>query len=549
MKSIQSKIIILTIIGIVFSSTIIGGLGLLNFQQVIDDDSVKIVNLTCNEKAEELNNILRRIEQSVEILSVYAIDNLTDVGKLATDQEYLEQYTKKLDELGLTIANETSGAVAVYARFNPNISNPKAGFFKVLNTESGQFEDFELTDFTQYRPGDVEHVGWYYIPVNQGKAVWMQPYYNKNIDVYMISYVIPIYKDSKTVGVVGMDIDFNYITAKSDSIQIYDTGYAFLTDEDFRVVYSKEEKKGTLIQELSQSLAEADDKSLTRVDTLYKYTANGVKRKVAFQKLENGMVLAVTAPVSEIDRNKYSLVWKILVIEIFMALLFLFLAWVISATIVKPLRELNVAAKEIANGNLDIELTCKSKDEVGTLSESLRQTAYQLKTRIDYINNLAYLDKLTGVRNNTAYLQKVSQIKEKMLEGNCQFAIFVVDVNGLKFINDNYGHDQGNTLIITASEVLSEVFGEDHVYRIGGDEFTVLLEEEDIGSFQEWETRFREKLQCQDGKIRLSAAIGGAVYDADKDDVYENVFQRADGRMYEQKTQMKQRGENSTVES
>ena len=59
---------------------------------------------------------------------------------------------------------------------------------------------------------DTEHVGWYYIPVKNGKATWMDPYLNSNVNVYMISYVVPIMIDNEAIGVVGMDIDFNPVS-------------------------------------------------------------------------------------------------------------------------------------------------------------------------------------------------------------------------------------------------------------------------------------------------------------------------------------------------
>ncbi|MBQ8413536.1 MAG: PDC sensor domain-containing protein, partial [Lachnospiraceae bacterium] len=239
MKSIQTKITSLIIIGIVISSLIVGGVGILSFKKAMDKDSMEIMNLTCSEKAKDLNNTFVRIEQSVEIMANHAVDNLESVERLSTDEEYLKQYTKLIEELGYTIVNETDGAIAVYIRFNPDITSPTAGFFKVRNPETGKYENFELTDFSIYSPDDAEHVGWYYIPVGNGAPTWMQPYYNDNIDIYMISYVIPIYKDGTLIGIVGMDIDFEFVTDSIDAIHIYDTGHALLTDNALCVLYSE----------------------------------------------------------------------------------------------------------------------------------------------------------------------------------------------------------------------------------------------------------------------------------------------------------------------
>ena len=86
-----------------------------------------------------------------------------------------------------------------------------------------------------YDPSDVEHVGWYYIPVQNGKETWMEPYLNSNIGVYMISYVIPIEVDGESIGIIGMDIDFSEFTDTIDSLSIFDSGYGFLVNESGKV--------------------------------------------------------------------------------------------------------------------------------------------------------------------------------------------------------------------------------------------------------------------------------------------------------------------------
>ena len=133
--------------------------------------------------------------------------------------------------------------------------------------------------------------------------------------------------------------------------------------------------------------------------------------KIVYQTLKNDMCLGVMVPVSEINQNRNKLMVEILIMTILIALVFILAARTIAKAIIRPLRTLNVAAKEIAAGNLDVSLACDSKDEVGALSEILTETVNQLKNRIEYINELAYIDILTGVKNNTAYSEEVDKIK------------------------------------------------------------------------------------------------------------------------------------------
>lgn len=546
MKSIQTKITLLILTVIVVCSCVIGSAGIISSKLVIEKDSAKIMSLMCSDKAKELNNTLSRIEQSVEILSVHSINNIESTDKLS-DSDYIEDYIKNIDELSYTVACETKGAVAVYLRFNPDLTTPDAGFFRVWNPETNDFESNEITDLSAYSPGDFEHVGWYYTPVRNGKATWLGPYYNSNINIYMISYVIPIYKGNVLIGIVGMDIDFGYVKQLVDSISAYDTGYAFLADNDFRIAYHKNIVKGQSIRELSSALKDMKTEELSESGNVYYYKFNGIEKKIVFRALENDMLLAVTAPVSEIDDMEIRLVNRIILFTILIALIFILVSSYIAKTLIRPLKELNNAALEIAKGNLEVSLVTKTKDEIGTLTDSLRDTAHELKKRISYINELAFTDSLTGIGNNAAYLRDVQVLKEAIANGTAAFSMAIIDVNNLKYINDNYGHDKGNILIITAVNVAQAIFGSDVVYRIGGDEFAILLNGAEEGTAKLLAERYVLMLSETDGDITVSAAIGTATYNSAVDDSFDKVFKRADEEMYRRKAEMKKNGECSKV--
>lgn len=547
MRSIQTKIILLILLVIVVSAAILGGAGIISSKAAIDSDSVQIMNLLCSEKAQELNSTLGRIEQSVEIMGEYAVSHIESIEKLVNDEEYRNDYTAALESLGMTAACKTIGAVAYYMRFAPDKFSSCEGFFRVKNRESGEFEPFELTDFSKYSPDDVEHLGWYYIPVNAGRSMWVSPYFNKNVGIYMISYVEPIYNDGEIIGVVGMDIDFDYISSFIDGITLYETGYAFLTDNELNIVYHKDSTVTGSVRDLRESFFADENSVISDNNRLYEYTWNGSGKRLALRSLNNGMCLAVTAPVQEIDSVKIQLVHQIIFAAVIIALVFILVSSAIAKTLIRPLKELNTAAKEIAGGNLSVTLTSKSKDEIGTLTESFRETADQLKTKMDYINSLAYTDSLTGIKNNTAYLQDVSGLKPEIENGSAEFALAVIDVNGLKQINDNYGHEYGNVLITLTAQAASEVFGRDNVYRIGGDEFAVLMKNTNGEKLGELVSQFRGSLKNMNGTITVAAAIGTAGFEKDSDRCFEDVFRRADEEMYKNKVEMKDNNEISRV--
>lgn len=516
MKSIQTKFILLIFIGIVLTELLTSSIGIYSYCHVLESDSDQIIDLTAGESAQELNALFGRIEQSVDVMARHALDHLESAEKLRNDEAYLEQYTADIEELGLTVADETNGAIGVYIRYNPDTMPTDSGFFQIRSLEEENFHSVEVTDFSLYEKDEFEHVGWYYEPIKNGKPTWMLPYYNDNIDVYMISYVVPLYKEGETIGIIGMDIDFNYIKEQVDNIQIYDTGHAFLTDHTYAVIYSRVFEEG--IQVLPDNM------------------------KVTYKTLENNMCLGVAVPKDEILQQVDNMIMSISIVSMFAIIVSVVVTVFVAKTIVKPLKYLNLAAQEITEGNLDVDITCNTKDEVGQLAQSLRETTRELKSRIEYINNLAYVDELTGMKNNTAYWQEVSRIKEGDVKN---YAVCVIDLNGLKQINDMFGHHCGNELIIAMSKIVADVFGYENSYRAGGDEFLVLISQTKECDMVRLETEFKNKIKEQQGRIQVQAAIGYAV--PGDEESYEEVFRRADENMYSQKEEMKRAGKNSSI--
>lgn len=553
MKSIQTKFIALILGCVLLSSVVIGGAGILNVQRVVDGDSAKIMNLLCEEKALELDGLLSRIEQSVKTLSVYTMERLESVDRLKTDGAYMDQYTQQLESVAVNAANNTEGSLAVYVRFNPEFAPPTSGLFWSKTERSGSFQPLTPTDFSSFSPSDTEHVGWYYIPVKNGQATWMLPYFNQNLGVQMISYVIPLYREGETIGVVGMDIDFGVLEDMVAGIRLYESGYAFLSDSQGNVMYHRDIPLGTSMGAADKSLYPVVEEleNGTSGSALFAYEYGGERRELAFRTLGNGMRLAVTAPVAEIDRERNRLILENVVALLLICALSVALTALFTRRLVRPLKELNLAAKKIAEGDLSVTISTQTKDEVGALADSFQKTVEHLQQYISYINGLAYRDALTGVKNKTACQEAERQMEERMRTGRPEFAVVVLDINGLKHVNDTYGHDFGDMLIIDACRFICKTFRRSPVYRIGGDEFLVILENGDYESYpallESFERDMAEHNLTARPDSRLSIARGIAVYDPDVDLVFANVFKRADDAMYQNKADIKarERGEKT----
>ena len=165
--------------------------------------------------------------------------------------------------------------------------------------------------------------------------------------------------------------------------------------------------------------------------------------------------------------------------------------------------------------------------------------------KMNKLEDRAYQDTLTGLQNRTAYYEYNDVLNKKEDAGNADFSILMIDVNYLKKMNDTYGHEQGNLYLQGAADLIRKVFGEEHVYRIGGDEFVVILEgeaqadaEQKIDAFKDEIARLQADESLQPWE-KISAAVGIAKYEKGRDASTEEVLRRADEAMYRAKIAMK----------
>jgi len=151
---------------------------------------------------------------------------------------------------------------------------------------------------------------------------------------------------------------------------------------------------------------------------------------------------------------------------------------------------------------------------------------------------LAVTDPLTGLANYRRLLGAVDlEIKRYGRTGR-SFAILLFDLDGLKRINDNYGHVVGSRALCRLGEVLRTYCrGVDTPARYGGDEFAVVLPETTAKSAEQIATRIRDRVAKDEEVPPISASVGIAVFPEDGETI-ETLLSRADRSLYYMKRQL-----------
>jgi diguanylate cyclase (GGDEF)-like protein len=138
----------------------------------------------------------------------------------------------------------------------------------------------------------------------------------------------------------------------------------------------------------------------------------------------------------------------------------------------------------------------------------------------------------------------VTDFNKEIRNKNMDFGVIVLDVNDLKEANDKYGHDVGNKLLMTVARMIANVFRRSPVFRIGGDEFVVILRNRDLEERKELCKKLdrvcaNECIRTDTETIPISIARGFAKYNPAVDEQFMDVFNRADDAMYRNKKKMK----------
>lgn len=182
-----------------------------------------------------------------------------------------------------------------------------------------------------------------------------------------------------------------------------------------------------------------------------------------------------------------------------------------------------------------------SLDPEGMVAEiaRLRGEVARLESRVEELDRLANMDALVPVANRRGLITVLDRFIARHERHGTPSALLFVDVDGLKALNDAFGHAAGDAALIHLTEMMvASVRQNDMVARIGGDEFAILLDHADETSARDTTARLIDKVAgcefCFEGKcLPLSIAIGFTVIEIG--DSPEAVLDRADEAMYLQK--------------
>ena len=531
MHSIRTKFTLTVVSVILVTLSIAMIIGVVSIKNLGRDDADQMIHLTATTAAMNLEQYFESVEHTVRTVSTLVSDSFEGMPF-----EDLESQVERARTLFGRIAYNTNGVLTYYFRIDPDISKDVKGFWYVYQDGEG-FQEHEVTDITQYDTNDTSALVWFTVPKATGEGVWLPPYHTENLGARVISYNEPVYWKDQFVGVIGIEIDYEMLKQEVEHISLFKTGYAFILDENENVFYHPQLDS----EQLNLETTALDEPEEFIGSNHVRYNYQGVEKEAVWVPLSNGMRLYVCAPVSEINSGWTGMIGKMLVALLVILLISILAMMRFTDHFTKPLGDLTEAAKQVDEGNYDISLKYDENDEIGLLTRTFKQLAANTEEKIKKARRMAAVDSLTGLKNKHAYAQWEEDINGRIEQGIQEpFAIVVCDVNDLKTANDVYGHKEGDICIKNACARICGVFNHSPVFRVGGDEFIVILTGEDYIQRQKLLDKINA-LPRDLSKVRPGETIsaGFAIYDNEKHHSVQSVAEEADKAMYEKKQALK----------
>ncbi len=187
-----------------------------------------------------------------------------------------------------------------------------------------------------------------------------------------------------------------------------------------------------------------------------------------------------------------------------------------------------------------------SLSEINSIKVNLKlqtEIAEHVITR-QKLSEMALYDNLTKVANQNMFEDSAKSSIRKACDNGYQMALLVIDLNGFKQINDKFGHDIGDKVLIeVADSIRKNIRSSDLVARLGGDEFVVILEHYNLGEIkvnliESIQRSLNKDIDIEGNIVELRASIGTSIYPHDGDNL-KTLLQNADVRMYDQKSNLK----------
>lgn len=440
---IRGKIIAAIVVCSILVALLVGGVSIIKSRNIVEEQSKENLLLTTENKAKEFNTTILSVQSSVEDLA-NTLSSTFKLEEVKRDKNYINNYEQSIQDIIKKFGETTKGNMSVYFYINTELTGGVHGAWYADRKNNKTFEAQTLETIDRFNP-DNKDMEWYYKAIKEHKAVWLDPYIDPDLKISMISYVVPIYQDNTLIGVVGMDIDFNYFKKVVSETKVYKTGYATLVKENYDVLAHPTLKQGDNLAKIENgALKSITDEMSKNKSGVVEYVYNGSKKISAYAYLSNGFILMLNVPQSEVLAEMHTLTLIVLGLIGVGIVLAVIIAGLIGGIISNPIIEATKLIDKTARLDLvydkNFEHLLKNQDETGSMVRAIISMRKLLRNIVaelmqDATATSEYACTLVTATNEASdSINEVSNATEEFAQGASQQAS--ITQNGLEKLLD-----------------------------------------------------------------------------------------------------------------
>lgn len=365
-----------------------------------------------NETAMESNELFMEAVFCVGAIRGYA-EAIIDIGKYQRDtvSYFNEDMKPGITALIDSLIRNSPVVEAAYFALHPDL----AGFPYVcdiyLVSEGDEIIEGEPQTYEEYMDVDCEDMEWFYGAYLSGAPYWTSVYLWG--DTEMVSYIEPIYIDGAVVGVAGVDITLSEIQALINSIRIYDSGFALIRDSLGEFLEINSFVAGLTLDERN----ELSFLATSNQDDSFEISFKGIDYLASSTYLNNGYKIYILAPQNEVNADANNSLIRFTVLFIILLTIVLFIVYLISRNIAKPLNALSVYMRRAgSSGDIiysgeekrNLDLFIKKGGEIGQLTADC----------LVFIEHILHISEELGQIAEGDLTTEIEVISEKDVMGN-----------------------------------------------------------------------------------------------------------------------------------
>jgi signal transduction histidine kinase len=384
MKTTIIKLIIVIATVSLTAAAIVGSITFSRSSEYLQHEIESNVRNTTEKYANQFSAIFKHTEGLVD--SVAAFVSVTfDPEELKKDPEYMERYKNELHGIIQEVVSSTTIDHGLYVTFNPTLTpnNDEVWYIFEDGVATQIDADFEANyrDFEEPIPEDMQY---FFAPLETVGTVWTGPYYDKDIEINVLSCSKAIYVGDFFVGVAGADVTTEDTTDIVKGMHPDPNGYAFLLNQELELIVATDRVPASTLKEMipgdfekvKQQMEEEPAGSL-------RISVNGKRYITGYARLNNGWILAISTFQTDAFSPIYNLNHVLLGLGVIISLLIILFSVFFSISFSRPIR-IRQSTLEAQNREKDILLIYQSKQ--AKIGEMVGNIAHQWKQPLNSIN-------------------------------------------------------------------------------------------------------------------------------------------------------------------